>query len=285
MSTGIQMPQQERIMRVRRGRRLLLRWLRKDMKQNWVGQNVRQNKSIVLAERGEGNSDISMSGYGFESASTSAPIMLEFLEHPRHYENMSPATPNNTDTTDVTDFTQEVDAFYSKNCLEESWNACDFQKVQRAIQYKLLSMEQSGMPEIHRIIEKQQLQSFHSIEMRKWNRRINGRVSGRFEKKKIVQSAIIRFWKIWWRWYPPILHQQYSYIFVPENDRLPIYIKTNDLLSCHLNVGWTKCECDLLKTFLLIRRRDVSNILWTQKKGINLFCVLPTLIRCSFVVC
>ncbi|KAF1751191.1 hypothetical protein GCK72_017745 [Caenorhabditis remanei] len=66
-------------------------------------------------KRGEGSSDISMSGYGFDSGSTSAPIMLEFLEHPRQYENRSPATPNNTDNTDVTDFTQEVDAFYKSS--------------------------------------------------------------------------------------------------------------------------------------------------------------------------
>ncbi|CAO4379928.1 unnamed protein product [Caenorhabditis nigoni] len=63
-------------------------------------------------KRGEGNSDISQSGYGFEAASTSEPIMLEFLEHPRKYENQS---PNNTDITDVPDFTQEVDAFYKSS--------------------------------------------------------------------------------------------------------------------------------------------------------------------------
>lgn len=62
--------------------------------------------------RGEGNSDISSSGYGFESASTtSAPILLEFLEQPTKYENRS---PNNTELADVTAFTQEVDEFYSE---------------------------------------------------------------------------------------------------------------------------------------------------------------------------
>ncbi|CAL2045281.1 unnamed protein product [Caenorhabditis brenneri] len=63
-------------------------------------------------KRGEGNSDISNSGYGFETPSTSSPIMLEFLEHPRKYENHS---QNNTDVTDVTDFTHEVDEFYKSS--------------------------------------------------------------------------------------------------------------------------------------------------------------------------
>ncbi|CCD65537.1 Ground-like domain-containing protein [Caenorhabditis elegans] len=63
--------------------------------------------------RGEGNSDISSSGYGFESASTtSAPILLEFLEQPTKYENRS---PNNTELADVTAFTQEVDEFYKSS--------------------------------------------------------------------------------------------------------------------------------------------------------------------------
>uniref|UniRef100_A0A1I7U9A9 BESS domain-containing protein n=1 Tax=Caenorhabditis tropicalis TaxID=1561998 RepID=A0A1I7U9A9_9PELO len=166
--------------------------------------------------RGEGNSDISMSGYGFESGSTSSPIMLEFLEKPRKYEN---ASPNNTGTTDVTDFTREVDEFYksSTSLPIQTFEYGAVRDVRDSLDKETTTPKFPFNREEEEVPTKSKWTSKRKIREKDDNSKCNNPIL------KDLMEMVIRFSN---------LLRNKKHVF-SEDDFISFHIETNDIFGCN----------------------------------------------------